>query len=200
MVDDEPLVLSLCQRILTLGGYNALLMASPQEALRFFQTRAAHAIDLALFDVMMPGMNGIELADQIRTGNPTLKIFLMSGFGPTEIARVVDLNPYGIIWKPFTAKSLLRMIENVLRGSKTIREEIVEAVIRQMLKEAGKAASSKAAAMARGPARDIVATGVKYILVEHGKGILCLTCGRISLSPNDVQQRYCGNCHMSHHE
>jgi CheY-like chemotaxis protein len=117
VVDDEPIVLALCQRILTLGGYIVLPMSSPEEALKFFRTRQSPTIDLALLDVMMPGMNGIELANQIRSGNPTLKIVLMSGFGPREIARVVGDNPYGMIWKPFKTESLLRMIENVLGGT-----------------------------------------------------------------------------------
>jgi len=42
----------------------------------------------------------------------------MTGYGPHEIARVVgDNNPYRIIWKPFKADSLRRMIENVISGS-----------------------------------------------------------------------------------
>jgi DNA-binding NtrC family response regulator len=116
VVDDEAVVLSLCQNILTrLGGYQVVAMTNAQEAARFCENHTSPTIDLALIDVMMPGMNGIELANRIHDDRPTTRIVLMSGFGPRDIARVTGgKNPYRIIWKPFKAESLLRMVENAL--------------------------------------------------------------------------------------
>lgn len=115
VVDDEPTVLSLCSRILQLGGYSVQAASNGVDALKLL---AANDIDLALLDVMMPGMNGVELARRIHTANPAVAIVLMSGYGPQEIGRVVgDIQPYRVIWKPFKTDSLLRMIENVLAGS-----------------------------------------------------------------------------------
>jgi two-component system, cell cycle sensor histidine kinase and response regulator CckA len=116
LVDDEPTVLNLCQRILRVGGYNVIAAESGVDALRRMQN-SAQTIDLALLDLMMPGMNGIELARHVQNGNPGVPILLMTGYGPEEIARVVRDNPYRIIWKPFKTESLLRMIENALGGS-----------------------------------------------------------------------------------
>jgi two-component system, cell cycle sensor histidine kinase and response regulator CckA len=120
VVDDEAVVLSLCQNILSrLGGYHVVAMTSAPEAARFCENHAS-TIDLALIDVMMPGMNGIELANRIRNDRPNTKIVLMSGFGPRDIARIAGgNNPYRIIWKPFKAESLLRMVENALGSSAT---------------------------------------------------------------------------------
>jgi two-component system cell cycle sensor histidine kinase/response regulator CckA len=115
VVDDEPMVLTLCQRILQMGGYSVLPAGSGEAALRL--SGPARSIDLALLDVMMPVMNGIELATRLRAAQPELPIVLMSGFGPKEIARVVGEHPYRIIWKPFKTDSLLRMIENALGQS-----------------------------------------------------------------------------------
>jgi CheY-like chemotaxis protein len=115
VVDDEPTVLTLCQRILERGGYTALAAPDGFEALRLLQT---HHVDLALLDVMMPRMNGLELARKIQAEKPDVKIVLMSGYGPQEIGRVVgNIQPHRVIWKPFKTESLLRMIENVLSGS-----------------------------------------------------------------------------------
>lgn len=111
VVDDDPMVLTLCQQILKLGGYEVLLAGSGKDALRMAQ-RAT--IDLALLDVVMPGMNGVELADELCSLHPDIRILLMTGFGPRDIAPVVGDNPYRVIWKPFKADSLLRMIENTL--------------------------------------------------------------------------------------
>ncbi len=116
VVDDEPMVLTLCQRILKLGSYNVLAASGGEEALRLMRANPG-AVDLALLDVMMPGMNGIELAEKIRGIEPSTRIVLMSGFGPREISRVVGTNPYRIIWKPFKTESLLRMLENALEDS-----------------------------------------------------------------------------------
>ena len=116
LVDDEPMVLTLCQRMLNLGGYVVLSVSSGAEAVSVLQSTTS-AIDLALLDVMMPGMNGVDLANRIRSLNPSIKIVLMSGCGHNEIARVVDSKPYAIIWKPFKTESLIRMIENALGNS-----------------------------------------------------------------------------------
>ena len=113
LVDDEPAVLALCQTILKSGGYNVLSAGNGQDALLLLQDSAID-VDLALLDVMMPGINGVELATRILVENPAIKIVLMSGFAPAEIASVVDDHPYGIIWKPFKTESLLKMIENAL--------------------------------------------------------------------------------------
>ena len=116
VVDDEPTVLSFCERILQMGGYRVLRAGGAEAALRV-SSNAAHPIDLALLDVMMPGLNGIELAGRLRAVQPELPIVLMSGFGPQEIGRVVGEHKYRIIWKPFQRDSLLRMIENALGQS-----------------------------------------------------------------------------------
>jgi CheY-like chemotaxis protein len=115
VVDDEPTVLNLCQRILNLGGYNVLPASGGEAALRVVAAQNSETpIDLALLDVMMPVMNGVELAHRIQKLSPATKIVLMSGFGPKEIGAVVGQNPYRLIWKPFKTESLLQMIENAL--------------------------------------------------------------------------------------
>ena len=114
LVDDDPTVLQLCERILHSGGYGVLTAGNGKQALDLLQNGAA-TIHLALLDVVMPGMNGVELGKHIQTLNSNIKIVLMSGYGPPEIGRVIgDNNPYRIIWKPFKTESLLQMIENAL--------------------------------------------------------------------------------------
>src|SRR5689334_13712211 len=112
VVDDEPIMLKLCANVLKSRGYRVLEAGAPQDALRVLE-RGENA-DLALLDIIMPGMNGIQLANRIRQTNPQIKVVLMTGYGPREIAQVTGgENPYRIIWKPFKAESLLQMIENV---------------------------------------------------------------------------------------
>jgi two-component system, cell cycle sensor histidine kinase and response regulator CckA len=117
VVDDEPTVLNLCRRMLEVGGYRVLTAGGGNEALQLLQSNTQQ-IDLALIDVIMPAMNGIELANLLRQASPGIRIVLMSGFAPKEIGRIAgDARPYRIIWKPFKTESLVRMIENALAGS-----------------------------------------------------------------------------------
>ena len=114
VVDDEPMVLKLCSNILIFGHHDVLTASGGPEAL---QVLLKNTPDLALLDVVMPGMNGIVLAGRILQARPNTKIVLMSGYGPREIANIAGKeNPYRIIWKPFKSESLLRMIDNVLAG------------------------------------------------------------------------------------
>jgi DNA-binding NtrC family response regulator len=114
VVDDDAMVLDVCQRILNHGGHQVLRASGPFEALRLLDIRKT-PIDLALIDVVMPKMNGVELAKRLVEGRPETRVILMSGYGPAEIARLIGSeSPFRIIWKPVTADSLLRMIDNVL--------------------------------------------------------------------------------------
>ena len=116
VVDDEPAVLTLCQRMLQSGGYGVVTASSGEAALSF-ACNDQHTIDLALLDVMMPGMSGIELATRLRTEHPELPIVLMTGYSIVEIKRIVGEHVYRIIWKPFKTESLLAMIDNALERS-----------------------------------------------------------------------------------
>jgi DNA-binding NtrC family response regulator len=109
------MVLDLCRHVLSLGGYKVLSARGGEEALTFFQTDR-EGIHLALLDVMMPGMNGFELGQRIQTASPQTKVVLMSGYHSSDVAKITGEDMvYAIIWKPFRAESLLRMVENVLK-------------------------------------------------------------------------------------
>jgi two-component system, cell cycle sensor histidine kinase and response regulator CckA len=114
VVDDEPVVLNLCRRMLELGGYTVITAGGGPEVVKLLES-VRGPIDLALLDVIMPMMNGVELASLLTSIRPGIQIVLMSGYGPKEIGRIVgNAQPLRIIWKPFKTESLLRMIENVL--------------------------------------------------------------------------------------
>jgi CheY-like chemotaxis protein len=112
-VDDERVVLGLCQRILEFGGHDVLTASSGDEALRRVDLHSS-PIDLALLDVMMPGMNGIVLAGHLQQKFPDLPILLMSGYSVHEVSRLTHGKEFRIIFKPFTSESLLQMIRNTM--------------------------------------------------------------------------------------
>lgn len=115
VVDDEQTVLDLCRHVLSLGGYSVLSAKGGEEALTFFQ-RDREAIHLALLDVVMPGLNGFELGHRIQKTSPDTRVVLMSGYHQSDVAKITgEDEACAIIWKPFRAESLLRMVENVLK-------------------------------------------------------------------------------------
>jgi len=115
VVDDEAVALNFCCSALRRRGYQVFSASGGMQALPYFDTGRS-AIDLALLDVMMPGLNGVELAKRISQLSPSTKIVFMSGHGPDEIKRLMgkEAATHRSMWKPFTAEVLVRMVGIVL--------------------------------------------------------------------------------------
>jgi len=113
VIEDDPGVLRVAERILVGAGYRALLAATPDEALALAHGDAS--IELLLSDVLMPLRPGPELAAEIVALRPGLRVLLMSGLPDGEVAGagVRDLGA-GMIHKPFTDETLLRSVRAVL--------------------------------------------------------------------------------------
>lgn len=109
LAEDEEAVRCLVQRLLTRLGYRVIEAGSGQEALARWQEHSQE-ITVLLTDVVMPGHpDGHELAAQLQANNPALKVILMSGYDPGEMAVGSGvLRPH--LRKPFTADELLRVI------------------------------------------------------------------------------------------
>jgi PAS domain S-box-containing protein len=114
VVEDEPSTLKLAERMLTDLGYQVLIAENPSAVM---QLAAAHtgAIALLVTDVVMPGMNGRDLADQLRTLYPDLKTLFMSGYTANVIAHhgVLDAGVQ-FIQKPFSKKDLATKVRQTL--------------------------------------------------------------------------------------
>jgi CheY-like chemotaxis protein len=114
VVDDDAAVLDFCCSVLSQYGYHVLGAASGQEALQVYGQ--GDRFDMALVDVMMPGMNGIELAKRLKALESGMKVALTSGHSPDEVSRLIgeDGSSYRIFWKPYDLRIFLQMIHNVL--------------------------------------------------------------------------------------
>jgi DNA-binding NtrC family response regulator len=114
VVEDEAAILRLTSRILTDLGYTVLTANKPLEAVELARQ---HAIDLLLTDVIMPEMNGKDLAEQLVALHPNLKCLLMSGYTANVIAShgVLDEGIH-FIQKPFSAKSLAAKVRETLES------------------------------------------------------------------------------------
>ena len=115
VVDDQPVALKFCSSALRVAGYQVLTASSGKKALSFFQQNST-PVALALIDIVMPEMSGIELIKAAERLNPPKRVILMSGYAPDEVKRLVgpEAADYRCIWKPFEAETLLRLVRNVL--------------------------------------------------------------------------------------
>jgi PAS domain S-box-containing protein len=130
VVEDEPALLRLTERILAHLGYRVLAAASPAEAIGMLDARPRH-VDLLLTDVVMPGMTGPDLADRLRQGRPGLRCVFMSGYPADHMAHVdIRGGEAGIIEKPFSVQTLASGIRAAL-GDPTASASSVAATWRR---------------------------------------------------------------------
>lgn len=114
LVDDEAAILEIGTFILTQQGYTVLTASSPTKALMVSQEYTG-SIDLLITDIIMPEMNGRELAEQILATRPQIKTLYISGYTADIIS------PHGVLEmgmqfleKPFSMKSLRQRVHEVL--------------------------------------------------------------------------------------
>jgi CheY-like chemotaxis protein len=114
VVEDEEAVLELTHSMLVGLGYTVKSAGSPQEALRLAQEYDGE-IDLLITDVIMPGMNGKDVAEKIGQARPAMKLLFMSGYTDDVIAHRSMLDPgVQLISKPFTIQQLSVKVRQVL--------------------------------------------------------------------------------------
>ncbi|HWR52001.1 MAG TPA: response regulator [Bryobacteraceae bacterium] len=115
LVDDEPQVVTLVREMLIREGYSVMDASAGSEALDLVKTRDTR-IDLLLTDIVMPDLNGRDLADQIKRLRPGLKVLYMSGFMKETILKYYGISITGIpfLQKPFTRETLSRKVREVL--------------------------------------------------------------------------------------
>src|SRR5256885_597626 len=139
VVEDVPAVRAVTREMLKRYGYNVLEAADGPTAL---QLAAAYAepIHLLLTDVVMPEMNGRDLADRIQAARPATRVLFMSGYTDDAVVRHGILQD-GIAYlqKPFTPGSLATKVREVLGACVLVVDDHadVRISIRRTLEEAG---------------------------------------------------------------
>jgi signal transduction histidine kinase/CheY-like chemotaxis protein len=117
VVEDDEAVRELITEVLQPLGYRILSTASGEEALK--ASDAAGPIELLLTDVVMPGMNGKQLAEIMRTRRPGIKVLFMSGYTQDALSTQGMLEPgIALIHKPLRPGMLARYLRQVLDSSR----------------------------------------------------------------------------------
>jgi two-component system cell cycle sensor histidine kinase/response regulator CckA len=117
VLDDETDVRKLVATILTSNGYKVLTADDGEGAIKAFK-KSKQPIDLALLDVVSPGMSGPMVADRLAALQPGLRVLYMSGFDNTSVVqRYVVEKGCALLTKPFTEQQLTKKVREVLTGS-----------------------------------------------------------------------------------
>jgi signal transduction histidine kinase/CheY-like chemotaxis protein len=115
VVDDESLVLTMAETILTEYGYRVLTAASGQKAMAIL-SREDTKVDLIITDLVMPVMSGRELVERVRQLTPAAKILSTSGYVMPSDKQVGT----AYLQKPFTSRELLAKVKQVLTSAAAV--------------------------------------------------------------------------------
>ncbi|NDY43409.1 response regulator [Dissulfurirhabdus thermomarina] len=116
VVDDEPMLLELLADVLGRAGYEVLTAGDGVEALRVYEA-AGGGVDLVVLDVMMPGMNGLEVFRRLREMDPKVQVLFASGYAQdSQMRRALDEGACGFIAKPFSVVELGVKVRRALKG------------------------------------------------------------------------------------
>ena len=116
VVDDDNAVCQFASRVLQRAGYEVVCASSPGEALLIAEQQGDR-LDLLLADVVMPHMNGRELARRIGQARPHIKVVYMSGYtDDVLLGNALGESELRLVRKPFKADALVRAISAELQG------------------------------------------------------------------------------------
>jgi CheY-like chemotaxis protein len=114
LVDDEQIVLEVTCELLESLGYRVYTAGSGQEAIALYLEKQRE-INLIILDMIMPGMNGIETFNILKSIHHNVKVILSSGYSAeTHAAKFMQQGGSGFIQKPYNIEDLSRKVRDVL--------------------------------------------------------------------------------------
>jgi len=118
LVEDDPSVRDLTRRILQRLGYRVLIATQGSESLDVAE-KFDGQIDLLMTDVVLPGLNGREIAERIQVARPDTKVLFTSGYTENVVVHhgIADKN-FNFIGKPYSLQALARKLREVLEANR----------------------------------------------------------------------------------
>ncbi len=109
IVDDEPVMQSLLEKILSREGYRTFVAGDGETALRIL---GSQEVSLVLSDIKMPGMNGFELLKEIKNRYPRIGVIIMTAYGDTfTVKDALLLGADEYVTKPFKSYEVSLVVE-----------------------------------------------------------------------------------------
>ena len=198
IVDDEDLTLCTISRGLTAEGFEILTAASGEEALQIFEDEKP---DLVLLDIVLPGIDGVEVLRQIRAADPACIVVMMSAYHMVDRAvEAMKLGAYDYLIKPFHLTDLtttLKRASEMLSLRVRVRDTVETAkgqydfgrvvtqnpAMRHMLEVARKAAETDHTTILiqgeSGTGKGVLARAIHYSSPRANQPLLELNCATL---------------------
>jgi DNA-binding NtrC family response regulator len=123
VIDDEEIMREILETLLTREGYNVRLAANGTEGLDLVRTMS---FDAAIVDMMMPGMDGISVLDEIKKLDDDLPVLMITAFASVENAIVaMKRGAFDYITKPFKNDEVLVVVRNAMAQRRLVAENRV---------------------------------------------------------------------------
>jgi putative two-component system response regulator len=127
VIDDEPVIRDLMLEILEEAGYEASGAPTAEHALRLID---AAQPDLVVSDVIMPGLSGLELLEEVRTRRPSTPVVLVTGAGTyATLTEALTRGAAGLVMKPFSHAELRAAVSSALDRSHRSEQELETRVL-----------------------------------------------------------------------
>ena len=192
LVDDDPDLLRLVGLRLGAAGYEVEVLGSAEAALNALAARRA---DLLLTDWRLPGIDGLELFEQVRQRYPAMPVILLTAHGTVpDAVDAVSRGVFGYLVKPFDGKALLDKVAQGLslaspgravdQAAAGWRSGLVSRspVMEELLAEARMVASTGASVLLRGESgtgKEVLAKAIHLASPRAGQAFIAVNCGAI---------------------
>jgi nitrogen regulation protein NR(I) len=196
VVDDERNVRQAFEEVLADQGHTVVAVRDGEDALRAIED---DGFDLAILDICLPGMNGLDALARIKQRRPKLPVIVMTGQGTTNTAiEATKRGAFDYQLKPFEPEEMLQTIAKVLEGSRLMKGELVlgpetgvsasEAMVgrsspmQQLYKAIGRVAQTDATVLIRGESgtgKELVARAIYQHSLRSGLPLMVVNCAAI---------------------
>ncbi len=183
VVDDEPGIALLCNRILKRAGYDVLSETNPRAAIEFL---GRNRVDLLLVDIRMPEVDGFDVISRAKRSQPDIAVLVMTGFGTVETAiRALRQGVDGLLLKPFEkGEELVSAVEQALTDNRRKRDSARAQALRPLFDATEKLFSETDTDRLHNLIVDTICehlqcTNAAYYQVEAGKQALLAKRGNV---------------------
>ena len=135
IVDDEEIILQTLSAVLRRKGLTPVVECDPVRAVRNYEQRPHNVV---LVDVLMPGMNGVEVVRRVKRMNPLCNVIVMTAFSNMEhVVECIEAGAVDYVTKPFTDLGVVTGIvlaaqERVERWSRSFGIDVVAGEVRPL--------------------------------------------------------------------